>query len=489
MKPISKLTSAGVAAGLSAGLAALLLAVPVSPPAGDAFAQTKKATQSAKPAELLKLTDEVDDPAVWGKVYPLYYERYLMTREMQPTKYGGSIPTPHTPSEADPRTVTSQSKSEADAGLRTIWQGYAFAADFREDRGHFYMLEDQKYTKRQVVVQQPGTCINCHASTYTAFKTAGDGDITKGFEKINAMPYGEAAKLMKHPVACIDCHDSQTMALRVTKPAFIEGIRAFKASQGIENYDVNKQASRGEMRAFVCGQCHVEYYFKGAEKRLVYPWAKGLKIDQIMAYYDEIGFRDWTHKDTGAAALKAQHPEFEMWNQGIHAKAGVTCADCHMPQVHYKGTTMSDHWVRSPMLNIKDACLTCHRKHDAKVTEQDLKERTEAIQDRHWKLREDTMAAMVSLIGDIKAAKEAGKGDAELKTARYLQRRAQFYLDFVEAENSTGFHAPQEAARILGESMNFARQGQIALRDPGFKPTVAIVDIAPPPAPAAPATR
>ena len=75
------------------------------------------------------------------------------------------------------------------------------------------------------------------------------------------------------------------------------------------------------------------------------------------------------------------------------------------------------------------------------------------------------MQALVGLIGDLKAAKAAGKGDAELKTAQYMQRRAQFYLDFVEAENSTGFHAPQEAARILGESLNYARQGQIALRD------------------------
>ncbi len=138
----------------------------------------------------------------------------------------------------------------------------------------------------------------------------------KGFEKINAMAYSEAAKLVKHPVACIDCHDPQTMALRVTKPAFI--------------------ASHEQMRAYVCGQCHVQYYFKGAEKRLVYPWTKGLKVDQIMAYYDEIGFRDWTHKDTGTASLKAQHPEFEMWTQGIHAKAGVTCADCHMPRCTIK---------------------------------------------------------------------------------------------------------------------------------------------------------
>ncbi len=147
---------------------------------------------------------------------------------------------------------------------------------------------------------------------------------------------------------------------------------------------------------------------------------------------------------------------------------------------------MSDHWVRSPMLDIKDACLTCHQKHDTKVTEKELKERTEAIQDRNWKLREDARAALVGLIGDIKAAKEAGKSDAELKTARYLHRRAQFYLDFVEAENSTGFHAPQEAARILGESMNFARQGQVALREPGFKPAVEIAGIPSPP-PSAPA--
>ena len=62
-----------------------------------------------------------------------------MTREMQPTKYGGSIPTHHTPTEADPRTVTSQSKVDVDAGLKAMWQGYAFAADFREDHGHFYM--------------------------------------------------------------------------------------------------------------------------------------------------------------------------------------------------------------------------------------------------------------------------------------------------------------------------------------------------------------
>jgi nitrite reductase (cytochrome c-552) len=34
----------------------------------------------------------------------------------------------------------------------------------------------------------------------------------------------------------------------------------------------------------------------------------------------------------------------------------------------------------------------------------------------------------------------------------------------VAAENSMGFHAPAEAARILGESIDFSRQAQLALR-------------------------
>ena len=129
----------------------------------------------------------------------------------------------------------------------------------------------------------------------------------------------------------------------------------------MKDYDANTIATRQEMRGFVCGQCHVEHYFMGAEKRLTYPWAKGLKVEQIYEYYREAGFTDWTHADTGAPALEAQHPEFEMWNQGIHARSGVTCSDCHMPYMRPGAQKISDHHVRSPMLNINRACQTCHR--------------------------------------------------------------------------------------------------------------------------------
>jgi nitrite reductase (cytochrome c-552) len=439
----------GVAALITTGITALLVNI---------FERKQEARNPFY--RVVELTDETEDPAVWGKNFPLQYDDYRRTVDQVRTRFGGSEAEPRTPTKADPRSIVSQSKIEEDPRLKAMWAGYAFARDFREERGHAYMLDDQTLTERQQAGKQPGTCMQCHASLYVPYKKLGGGDLIKGFEKMNQMPYTEARKLVTHPVACIDCHDPTTMQLRVTRPGFIEGIRAFKASQGIQAYDVNQQATRQEMRAYVCGQCHVEYYFKGPEKRLVYPWAKGLRVEAIQAYYDETKFKDWTHADTGAPALKAQHPEFEMWNQGIHARSGVACADCHMPYKRQGALKISDHHVRSPLLNINGACQTCH-----KWPEEELKARAETIQERTYKLRNVAMDALMDLISDLKAAKAAGKTDAELATAQDFQRRAQFYLDFVEAENSTGFHAPQEAARILGESINFSRKGQIGLRD------------------------
>ena len=417
---------------------------------------------------VVAITDETQDPATWGKNFPFQYDGYRRTVDQVRTRFGGSEAVPKTPSQVDPRSVVAQSKLEEDPRLKAMWAGYAFARDFREERGHAYMLEDQTYTERQVAVKQPGTCLHCHASVYVPYKKLGNGDLIKGFEALNQMPFVEARKLVTHPIGCIDCHDPQTMQLRVTRPGFIEGIRALKAGQGDKEYDVNTMATRQEMRAFVCGQCHVEYYFKGPEKRLVYPWDKGLKVENILAYYDETKFKDWVHAETGAPVLKAQHPEFELWSQGIHARSGVACADCHMPYKREGAQKISDHHVRSPLLNINNACQTCHP-----LAEEELRARVERIQENTFNLRNQAMDALVALIGDLKAARDRGATDRDLATAREMQRRAQFYLDFVEAENSTGFHAPQEAARILGEAMNYARQGQVAVRDPSYRPQVA----------------
>jgi nitrite reductase (cytochrome c-552) len=268
---------------------------------------------------VVELTDETEDPEIWGKNFPFQYDGYKRTVDQVRTRYGGSEALPHTPTTADPRSFVSQSRLQEDPRLKTMWAGYAFSKDFREERGHAYMLTDQEMTERQQFAPQPGACIHCHGSVYLPYKKAGGGDLIKGFEQVNHLSYAEARKLVSHPVSCIDCHDPKTMQLRVTRPGFLEGIQALAASddpvpnmQSVERwrregrkgtYDVNQLATRQEMRAFVCGQCHVEYYFKGPEKRLTYPWFKGLKVDQIMAYYDEQQFKDWEHKETGAPTL------------------------------------------------------------------------------------------------------------------------------------------------------------------------------------------
>ena len=208
------------------------------------------------------------------------------------------------------------------------------------------------------------------------------------------------------------------MQLRVTRPGFMEGIAALKASQGVQQYQVNRDATRQEMRTFVCGQCHVEYHFKGPEKRLVYPWANGLKVENILAYYDKEQFKDWAHADTGAPVLKAQHPEFELWNQGIHARSGVACADCHMPYKREGALKISDHHVRSPLLNINRSCQTCH-----KWPEEELKARVENIQTRTQNMRNLAMDALVELIGELKAATRMARPPSKLPPRRICSAR------------------------------------------------------------------
>jgi nitrite reductase (cytochrome c-552) len=420
--------------------------------------------------ELTNLSEDTLDPREWGKNFPRQYDGYLRTVDVQRTRHGGS--------EAFQRL-------EADPLLVTLFAGYAFSVDYREERGHAYMLRDQDMTERQKVVPQPGACLHCHASVLTAYRDSGVGEgvpldaahrqeaIMKGFEKICAMPYAEARKLVEHPVTCVDCHDPETLALRVTRPGFINGIRALAASEDPvphlpsigrwregtrkDPYDPNRDASRQEMRSMACGQCHVEYYFKGPEKLLTYPWHNGLKVEQIEEYYDDEGWKDWTHELSGADVLKAQHPEFEMWSQGIHARSGVACADCHMPYLRQGAIKISDHQVRSPLLNISRACQQCHN-----YPESEILARAEATQGRTTSLLARAEAATVDAIHAIQAAKQASVSDDQLAAARKLHRQAQWRADFVAAENSSGFHAPHESARILGEAIDLARQSQLA---------------------------
>ncbi len=395
--------------------------------------------------ELAKLDEDTVDPELWGRNFPRQYDGYLRTSDTERTRFGGS---------------EAFSRLDDDPHLKRIFAGYAFSIQYTEDRGHAFTLADQDSTERVKQRPQPGSCLHCHASVIPAYRKAGGGDVMKGFEIVSAMKWADARALVEHPVACIDCHDPKSMALRVTRPGFLRGIRALKASQGVANYDPNTMATRQEMRSYVCGQCHVEYYFRKPDQVVTYPWARGIKVEQIEAYYDSIGFHDWKHAETGGPVRKAQHPEFEMWSQGIHARSGVACADCHMPYTREGAMKVSDHHVRSPLLNIERACLTCHP-----FPAEEMKARAELIQARNQALLLRAEDALVQLYDGVKAARANGADSAALDRAGVyrLASKAQWRIDFVNAENSMGFHAPQEAARILGEAIDYARQGELAV--------------------------
>jgi nitrite reductase (cytochrome c-552) len=515
----------------------LLLAVLVALVAATTFGLTallitifEHKQEARTPFVRLVEVDEVStDPVPWGTNWPTQFDSYRRTVDDTETEYGGSSAMP-------------ASKLESHPWLRRLYAGYAFSLDYREARGHAYMLHDQEVTERVTKRPQSGACLHCHASIIPTYRRLGleardekaDAEtlgaefnwpaVMEGFKLASAMDYFTAhAELLKtpdgtpgkspplfpggalstdsekadpgdphaangdelddpnhvgdpHPVGCIDCHDPQSMRVRVTRPGFVKGIAALAASDepvphlpSIERwrqgdrktaYDPNVDATRQEMRSFVCGQCHVEYYCASKET-LFFPWDKGLKAEQMEATYDEHKFPDGTpfydfeHGETGAKVYKAQHPEFELWSQGVHARNGVACADCHMPYVRQGAMKVSSHWVRSPLLSINNSCQTCHN-----VPEQQLRDSVQTIQDRTKAQLERAAAAMTDMLDAIRDAEAAGATEEQLAPIFDLQKKAMWRLDFISSENSMGFHADQEAMRILGESIDYSRQAQ-----------------------------
>jgi nitrite reductase (cytochrome c-552) len=506
--------------------------------------------------KLVDVTEDEVDPKRWGINWPREYDGYRRTSEPTSTKYGGGS--------VGPEGTLPPQKAARDPWLTRVFAGYLFAVDYRDRRGHAFMLQDQEITKRNVPAQakQSGNCLHCHASIMPLYRKLGRESlpqgrpaeqVEKGLERVAELSYWDAHKLLAkttgraHPVSCVDCHDPKTMELRVTRPGFISAIGKLAASSAAvphlpsverwrrgartQPYDANVDGTRQEMRSFVCGQCHVEYYC-GKGMTLFFPWNEGLTVEQMERHYNgrQIKgrrFKDWVHAETGVEVLKAQHPEFELWSQGIHAKSGVACADCHMPYKREGAMKVSEHWVRSPLLQINRSCETCHP-----YGEQELKARVESIQDRHFALLSRAGQAAVAMLDALVAvrrqhdarvraqveadarqalAKSHGVGFAalgleeqnkrveaevaarllarwqeavgkepKLKELGELQRAAQWRLDFVAAENSMGFHAPQEMARVLAESIDLSRQAQVK----GVALLGGVIpEAAPPPAP------
>lgn len=387
--------------------------------------------EAQRPALVLKpIADWEPDNAVWGQNYPREYQSYLKTRITDTkTKFGGAYPRDYL--EDDPYQVI-------------LFAGYGFSKDYLQARGHHYAAEDVKKTKRISRPFNAATCWTCKSTDVPRLMN------TMGVKEFYAANFHNLTEEIKHSIGCQDCHDPKTMNLRITRPALREAFDAI-------GLDIN-EATHQQMRSLVCAQCHVEYYFvtdeaAGLKNYLRFPWSKGRSVEEMLTYYDQINFADYTHPISKTPIVKAQHPDYELYLTGIHAYRDVSCADCHMPYRTEGGVKFTDHHVQSPLLNVSNSCAVCHR-----WSEDEIRMRVEAIQ---TKVSDAMLTAEVALVHahfDVAAAMQAGAADDELAEMRKLLRHAQFRWDYASANNGMGFHSPQESMRILGDAANQAQQ-------------------------------
>ncbi|NJN44982.1 MAG: ammonia-forming cytochrome c nitrite reductase subunit c552 [Anaerolineae bacterium] len=385
--------------------------------------------QSRGVAPIVEIAAMEPDSSIWGQNFPNQYSTWLQTETNNvQTNYGGANPF---------------SKLELDPRLVTLFAGYGFSKDYNEERGHANALTDVRETLR-VNENTPGTCYSCKAATNPKLWNE------MGIEGFDSTPFSELGQHINDPIGCANCHDAETMQLVVTNPSLDIALKA----QGRDWQTFTRQ----EMRTVVCANCHVEYYFSGDQKILTFPWSGGTTIEAISQYYADLGFKDWDHAESGSPMIKMQHPEYEFYTAGsTHYNAGVACADCHMPYTRDGAAKFSTHDVKSPLVNPEIACGACHTDVEYVVG------RVNIIQDTVWETMSTTEDALVAAIDTIAAAAAvAGVDETLLAEARDFHREAQLRWDFIAAENSMGFHNPEEALRILASAIDLAYQAQLS---------------------------
>ncbi len=375
----------------------------------------------------------------WAEKYPLQYNSWKQTAEN------------------DQITDMLEKKPQ----LSVLWAGYGFAKDYNAPRGHFYALQSNINTLRTGAPVGP-----ISGPMPTACWTCKSPDVPRLMDKQGELEYftGKWAKYgneMANTIGCADCHDSQTAELKISRPHLERGLEAI----GKDPKTVNAE----DMRSLACAQCHSEYYFKKTEwkdkdgnkkvaKVVTFPWDNGLTAEDMEKYYDDIGFKDWTHKISKAPMLKAQHPGYEIFQSGIHAKSGVTCADCHMPTKTEGNVSYSDHKLVSPMANLESICLNCHEQEA-----EDLKAVIERKLERKEQLMEIAMDNLAKAHLEAGKAWELGATEAEMKDILMDIRHGQWKWDYSIASHGSFFHAPEETLRLLAVANETAQQARLKL--------------------------
>ncbi|MCR9249327.1 MAG: ammonia-forming cytochrome c nitrite reductase [bacterium] len=379
---------------------------------------------------------------VWGENFPRQYQSFMQTQDTSFTSYlnGSKL----------------RDALEENPELVVLWAGYGFSKDYNQPRGHAYAIEDLHNTLRTGAPTGPGTgpmpstCWSCKSPDVPRLMNE------IGIKEFYSGKWADKGPEVVNPIGCADCHNSKTMSLQISRPALIEAFQSM--GKDIE------QATHQEMRSLVCAQCHVEYYFnknlpeKEGVPYLTFPWKDGTTVEAMEAYYDNMEFKDWTHAVSKAPMLKAQHPGYELYLQGIHAKRGVSCADCHMPYKTEGGQKFTDHHIRSPLANPANSCQVCHR--------QDKSELIDNVYEKQAKIKKtqsDLEELIVRAHVEAKKAWDLGATEEQMKPILQDIRHAQWRWDYSVASHGGSFHAPVEVSRIVSTATATAQEARIKL--------------------------
>lgn len=331
-----------------------------------------------------------------------------------------------------------------------LWAGYVFSKGYSSPRGHMYALEDIIHSPRTGAPMsvtegiQPASCWLCKSSDVPRMVEA------IGVDSFYNNKWAAWGSEIVNPVGCADCHEPRNMNLHISRFSLVEAFNRL-------GKDIS-QATPQEMRSLVCAQCHSEYYFKGDKKYPTFPWDKGLTVEAMEEYYDEVDFTDYIHKLSRTPILKAQHPDYEIFQMGIHAQRGVSCADCHMPYNDEGGVKYSDHHIQNPLAVIERTCQTCHRDNKETLCK-NVYERQQKANELRVLLEKELAKAHI----EAKFAWDKGATENEMKEILMLIRQAQWRWDFGVSSHGGSFHAPQETMRILGHGLNKAFQARMAI--------------------------
>ncbi len=394
---------------------------------------------------VVELTDEIEDPAVWGKNFPLQYDGYRRTVDQVRTRFGGSEAVPRTPTEADPRSWSRSPASRRIRGSRRC--GPATPSRSTSARSAATPTCSRTRPSPSASRWSSSRAPACTATPRSTSPTrsSGGGDLIDGLreDEPDALRRGAQAGRASGRLHRLPRSRDHAAARHPPRRSSRASARS-RPRRASPTTTPTRMATRQEMRTFVCGQCHVEYYFKGPEKRLTYPVGQGAqgRADPGLLRRGRLQGLD-PRGDRRRACSRRSTPSSRCGTRASTRARGVACADCHMP---YSG--VGAHQDQRPPRAQPAAQhqqaparpATAGRRTSSRRASR--RSRTEHLRDA----RPGHGRARRQLIDEIKAAQDAGRRRRRARARRASSSaRRSSALDFVEAENSMGFHAPQEA--------------------------------------------